>query len=362
MDTVTQITLGAAVGEASAGREASTKAPLWGAVFGLLPDLDVLANPFLTEAQALTFHRSLTHSLLFIAIVTPLSAYVLRRFYPNDAPSLGRWAGLVGMVLLTHVGLDCLTTYGTQIFWPFSNYPVIYGTIFIIDPLYTLPLALGLLGALRWNASARARRWSNYAGLAVSSAYLLLTVINKQHIDRVFAENLARKASSADQFLTTPTPFNNLLWRGIAETDDGFYVGFYSRLDPDRTIDFRYVPKQHELLGSAADHPIVQRIRQFSRGYFAVRRGPDGAPRLHDLRFGRNDLGLTSKGQYLFTFHLLEGADGQVVGLQQKEPPLRLNGTLLRKFVARIRGRHPVGAMQQTSNWSPNAALVELEH
>ena len=342
MDTVTQITLGAAVGEATAGREAGNKAPLWGAFFGLLPDLDVLANPFLTEAQALTFHRSLTHSLLFIAVVTPLAAYGLRRLHENDAATVRRWGILIAAVLLTHVGLDCLTTYGTQIFWPFSNYPVIYGTIFIIDPLYTVPLAAGLLVSFRWGSTTPLRRWANYAGLALSSAYLLLTVINKQYIDHVFAQNLAQKQPTAERFLTTPTPFNNLLWQGIAETNDGFYVGSYSLLDPDRSIAFRYVPKRHDLLGDAHDHPIVQRLRRFSRGYFTVRRGADGALFVHDLRFGRNDLGLTAEGEYLFTFRLREDADGRIVGLRQEEPPLRLNGPLLRRFVARIGGRTEV--------------------
>ena len=342
MDTVTQITLGAAVGEATAGREAGNKAPLWGAAFGLLPDLDVLANPFLTEAQALTFHRSLTHSLLFIAVVTPLAAYLLRHFSSEDAPSFRRWAGLVSAVLATHVGLDCLTTYGTQIFWPFSTYPVIYGTIFIIDPLYTIPLAAGLLVSLRWVPTAKRRRWANSAGLTLSSAYLLLTVANKQHIDSVFAQNLAQKQPPAERFLTTPSPFNNLLWRGIAETEDGFYVGDYSLLDPDRTIAFRYVPKRHDLLGDAHDNPFVQRLRRFSRGYFTIRRGDDGALLVHDLRFGRNDLGLTADGEYLFTFRLREDAEGRIVGLRQEEPPLRLNRALLRQFVARIRGRTEV--------------------
>lgn len=345
MDTVTQITLGAAVGEATAGREAGNKAPLWGAVFGLLPDLDVLANPFLTEAQALTFHRSLTHSLLFIAVVTPLAALLLRRFSSEDAPSFWRWAGLVGAVLATHVGLDCLTTYGTQIFWPFSNYPVIYGTIFIIDPLYTIPLAVGLLMSFRWSPTARVRRWANFAGLALSSAYLLLTVVNKQYIDHVFAQNLAQKQPPAERFLTTPSPFNNLLWRGIAETEDGFYVGDYSLLDPDRSIEFRYVSKRHDLLGDARDNAFVQRLRRFSRGYFTVRRGADGTLQIHDLRFGRNDLGLTAEGEYLFTFRLLEDPDGQIIGLRQEEPPLRLNGPLLRQFVARIRGKIEVDTL-----------------
>jgi inner membrane protein len=350
MDTVTQITLGAAVGEATAGREAGRKAPLWGAAFGLLPDLDVIGNLFLTEAQALTFHRSLTHSFVFIAVVTLLAAYSLRRLHTDDATSTGRWAALVAAVLLTHVGLDCLTTYGTQVFWPFSHYPVIYGTIFIIDPSYTIPLAAGLLVSLQWNPTDRARRWANYAGLALSSAYLLFTVVNKQHVNHVFAQNLASKQPPSDRFLTTPAPFNNLLWRGIAETDDGFYVGYYSLLDPNRSIEFRYVAKRHDLLGDARDHPIVQRLRRFSRSYFIVRRGADGTLLLHDLRFGRNDLGLTPNGEYLFTYRLQEGPDGRIVGMRHVEPPLHLNGPLLRKFAARIWGRTASAPLPQIQN------------
>ncbi|PSQ63193.1 MAG: metal-dependent hydrolase [Bacteroidetes bacterium QH_10_64_19] len=341
MDSVTQVTLGAAVGEAVAGNEAGNKAPLWGAVFGLLPDLDVLANPFLTEAQSLTFHRSLSHSFVFIAVVTLAAAYGLRRLHPNTPVSKRRWAGLVSAVLLTHVGLDCLTTYGTQVFWPFSDYPMIYGTIFIIDPLYTVPLALGVLVSLYGPATAPARRWANYVGLGLSSAYLLLTVVNKQYIDHVFATALMQEAPGYERVFTAPTPFNNLLWQGIAETDDGFYVGLYSLLDSDRSIDFRYVPKQHNLLGPAADHSIVQRLRHFSRGYYIVRRSPGGDLLMSDLRFGRNDVGLTSSGDYLFTFRLPETSSGQITGLQRNDPPIEFNASLLRRFKARILG-HPV--------------------
>lgn len=341
MDSVTQVTLGAAVGEAVSGKEAGNKAPLWGAFFGLLPDLDVLANPFLTEAQALTFHRSLSHSFVFIAVVTLAAAYGLRHLHPNTPVSKRRWAGLVSAVLLTHVGLDCLTTYGTQVFWPFSNYPVIYGTIFIIDPLYTVPLAAGLLISLWGRANASARRWANSVGLGLSSAYLLLTVLNKQYVDHVFATALEQEAPNYERVFTAPTPFNNLLWQGIAETDDGYYVGLYSLLDSDRSIDFRYVPKQHDLLGPAADHPIVERLRHFSRGYYIVRQSPGGELLISDLRFGRNDVGLTSTGDYLFTFHLLRDSTGRITGLRRDEPPIQLDASLLRHFGARILGEPP---------------------
>lgn len=338
MDSVTQVALGAAVGEAVAGREAGNKAPMWGAVLGTLPDLDILANPFLTEAQALTFHRSVSHSFVFVAAAVLCVAVGLHRLHNTLPVSRKRWAGLAAAVLLTHVGLDCLTSYGTQVFWPFSRYPVILGTIFVIDPLYTIPLAAGLLLSFRWPPTSRPRRWSTYVGLALSSTYLLLTMGNKLYVNDVFEEAVARQVPTAERILTRPTPFNNLLWWGIAEVEDGYHVGLYSLLDEAPHIRFRYVPKRHELLGDATDNPIVERVRRFSRGYFSVRRGTDGALLIHDLRFGRNDLGLTEHGEYLFTFQLETDSAGSVVDLRQRETPLRLNGPLLRLYLSRIAG------------------------
>jgi inner membrane protein len=341
MDSLTQITLGAAVGEAVAGRQAGKKAPLWGAALGTLPDLDVLANPFLTEAQALLFHRGPSHSLLLTALLTPLIGLALARLH-RDGPSWRRWVVLVSSVLLTHIGLDCLTTYGTQVFWPFTRTPVIIGSVFIIDPLYTVPLAAGLLVGLRWAPSAQARRLANYAGLAVSSAYLALTLVNKAYVEHVFTRALERQGHPTMVY-TKPTAFNNLLWSGIAEGEDGFYVGYYSLLDDDTAIDFRYVPKRHDLLGDAADNPFVDRLRWFSRGYFTVRRTADGTLTVQDLRFGRNDLGLTPSGKYIFTFHLIRDDEGEIVGFTQRRPEMAVDWPLLRRFVARIGGR-PVPA------------------
>jgi inner membrane protein len=337
MDSLTQITLGAAVGEAVGGREAGTKAPLWGAALGTLPDLDVLANPFLTEAQSLLFHRGPSHSLLFIALVTPLLATGLTRFH-REGPSWMRWAALVGAVLLTHVGLDCLTSYGTQIFWPFSRTPVIVGSIFIIDPLYTLPLAAGLLTALWWSPTARARRIANVAGLTVSSLYLLLTLFNKQYVHETFTTALENQDVPAERVFTKPTAFNNLLWMGIAEGEDGFYVGYYSLLDDDRIISFRNVTKRHDLLGEATDNPFVERLRWFSRGYFIVRKTDDSLT-VQDLRFGRTDLGLTDDGKYVFTFKLHRSGDGKISGFTRAEPRVDVSWPLLRRFVERIGGQ-----------------------
>src|SRR5690606_27140821 len=81
MDSLTQIVLGAAVGEIALGRKIGNRAMIWGAIGGTLPDLDVLANPFLDDMEALAFHRGITHSLLF-SLVAPLGfGWLVHRLY-----------------------------------------------------------------------------------------------------------------------------------------------------------------------------------------------------------------------------------------------------------------------------------------
>ncbi|MCB0468978.1 MAG: metal-dependent hydrolase, partial [Aequorivita sp.] len=46
MDSVTQIVLGAAVGEAVLGKKIGNKAMALGAIAGTIPDLDVLSSHF----------------------------------------------------------------------------------------------------------------------------------------------------------------------------------------------------------------------------------------------------------------------------------------------------------------------------
>ena len=65
MDSLTQIVLGAAVGEVVGGRKLGNRAMLWGAIAGTIPDLDVLGNFFMSEIDSLAFHRGISHSIFF---------------------------------------------------------------------------------------------------------------------------------------------------------------------------------------------------------------------------------------------------------------------------------------------------------
>jgi inner membrane protein len=68
MDSLSQIVLGAAVGEAVLGRRIGNRAMIWGAVAGTIPDMDVLGKYFLSELDNLAFHRGISHSLSFLRV------------------------------------------------------------------------------------------------------------------------------------------------------------------------------------------------------------------------------------------------------------------------------------------------------
>ena len=147
MDIVTQIALSAAVGEATLGRKVGWRAPVWGGLCGLLPDIDVLW-PFADPVSAFTWHRGYTHALAVLVLATPVVAWAAVRFHPATRPFRRGWLLLAFLALVTHPHLDCFTVYGTQIFLPFSDLPVGWSTIFIIDPAFSVPVILGVLAAL----------------------------------------------------------------------------------------------------------------------------------------------------------------------------------------------------------------------
>jgi len=284
MDSVTQIALGAAVGEAVLGRKIGNRAILWGAIAGTLPDLDVFV-PLGDVVRDFTYHRSASHSLFMLALATPLLVWLITRVHPSLREYRSRWMILVYLVFATHVLLDSFTTYGTQIFWPISDTPVAWSTIFIIDPLYTLPLLFGVIAALAMSREHNRGHLANRIGLLVSSLYLAWTVPASFAAEHNFKSALQAQNIVHHKIYTSAAPFNSLLWRAVVMDDDGYYEAYSSLLDATNDIRFSYYPSEHKLLNGIEDHWPVQRLQWFSRGIYSVTRLQDDII-ISDLRMG----------------------------------------------------------------------------
>lgn len=226
MDSLTQLALGACVGVAGLGRAAGPRrAALVGAVLGTLPDVDVFI-PHGDPVDDFVLHRGFSHSLIVHAALTPLIGEAVHRWVAGlEGHRLRVWL-TVFLCLATHALLDALTIYGTQLFWPLWREPLGLGSVFIIDPLYTMPL----LAALAWAGAHRA--WTPTVGraatvaLLVSTAYLGWGAWAQRSVLAEAKPILQAAGVDPERVLATPTPFNSLLWRVIA-IDGGRYFNLY---------------------------------------------------------------------------------------------------------------------------------------
>ncbi len=291
LDSLTQLALGAALGEVAMGRRVGRKAMAWGALAGTIPDLDVIASPFLTAAQALQFHRGPTHSLLFAPLAAPLLGLLVAWLYRKRGDAHADWKGWAWLFFLglwTHPLIDWLTVYGTQLLWPFSNAPLEAGALFIIDPLYTLPLLVALARSL-FTRDARTRlRW-NRAALIVSTLYACWGLYASHHVERLAWQNLRAQGleKQVDRVLTGPAPLTTMAWQIVARGDSVVWTSRYAFLERDRSFAFTPVARRWERVESVRRSDAFEAVDWFSQGFGVARYGPDGDLRIHDLRFGR---------------------------------------------------------------------------
>lgn len=380
MDSITQATLGAAVGQAVLGEKMGNKAILIGAIAGTIPDLDVFSRLFLDhEIYGLVYHRGITHSIAFTILASPIFAWLTLQYYErgwnknlnlqrglavwwgmfyaiilaavgagtyysqswilgllfvafaagtvplyrslkdsidnrldkNYEVTFKEWTLMYGLAFLTHWLIDACTAYGTQIFEPFSRYRVAFNNISIVDPLYTVPMILGLVLVI-FAKNYRTKRFWNYLGISIATLYMGVTFYFKSIINTVVADNLADQGIAYQEYITYPSIFNTILWQTTVVTEDAYYYGNYSLFDKDHKIDFVKLPKNHDLVEKYKGNEYMDIILWFANGYYNVVEQPDGSFVFNNLRFGLmgvpKDSGIPLEDRYVFRFKITEEA------------------------------------------------------
>lgn len=331
MDSLTQIVLGAAVGEAVLGKKVGNKAMLYGAIAGTIPDLDVMASNFTDTVTALSVHRGFTHSVVFSVLFAPICGWLVSRY--ESYKSFKGWLWLFFWAFFTHPVLDAHTTWGTQLFWP-MDLRLAFKTIFVIDPLYTLPfLVFLILAMLQKRTSAKRRRYNNL-GLVVSSSYLALTFLLKWMAYQKFEYALAQQNIEYTQLDTRPSPMNTILWSANVETEEAYLLDNYSFFDT-QPISFETYAKNHDLLGSLAENEKVQRMIRISEGWYIITQ-ENSHLYFNDLRFGLLSMEPNSQN-FVFKYRIDVNSAGDVQFTEEPKAP-RDGKKLLKELWERVKG------------------------
>ncbi|MCG3882298.1 metal-dependent hydrolase [Psychrobacter sp. Ps3] len=291
MDSLSQIVLGASVQGALLGKYQGRKAYLYGAILGTLPDLDVLIS-YPDPISDMTYHRSFSHSLFVLSAVGIAGAWLISRYHHwRNMPlpySTRRLALAMTLVLTTHPILDSFTVYGTQLFWPLQDplqmTPISIASVFIIDPLYTLPLLIALivglvkgrrLGIFHKGLLARCQRFAVWM-LIVSSGYLLTSLGLKQYAQAQAERTLAAANITPARLKTMPVLPTILMWRTLAEDKQQRIIEIRGSVLDARLPEYRYLtqydqsPQWRDNL-PAQSRPYAQRLEWFSGGWTGYR-------------------------------------------------------------------------------------------
>lgn len=320
MDGFTHIFLGAAIGTVTIGRKVGArKGALIGGLLAESPDLDFLF-PVDTPVDVFTEHRGPTHSLVMHALAAPVLGEALR--YADKRLKDYRWFcyGFVFLALASHGLLDGFTTYGTRLLWPLFNTPISWSNIFIIDPLFTLPLLIAFVVSLAarqssWNEplADRTRRVAS-AALVLSASYMVFTLLAMDLARGRVMDSLAAGGARYERVTVMPMPFNPLVWRGLA-VDGGRYYNTYISLLDDEPAPLHEHARDTALIAALEGNEALAKIAWFSRGFYTAQEA-DGVIYVADLRVG-------VEPNYVLNFEVARRNSTEIV----ETPPVRYSGT-----------------------------------
>jgi inner membrane protein len=331
MDTLTHIVMGGSIQAALLGRVQGRKALLYGAALATLPDLDVFV-PYPDPVSLMTYHRGFSHSVFVLTGLAAILTWLIRRRWPDAGYGSARLFLTLWLVLITHPLMDAMTSYGTQLFWPLPTAPVSVSSIFIIDPIFTLPLFLAFLATLL--RGERVRRF-RAAALGFSVLYVAWTMAAKTLVEHRVRDALASQGISPAALFSAPMPLNSLLWRVIARTDDGaYYEAVSSVLDHGEPEQLRQ-SRNMSLRQALPPAPLVARLEWFTQGW--LRYDAIGSNLVvTDLRMGM-------PGYYTFRFVMArqDPAGGWRIVVPSRWPGTRGGWKEFRQIMHRITAPQP---------------------
>jgi inner membrane protein len=284
MDPISHALLGASAAISISDKKKITAAAFVGSVAAMAPDLDTLIRSANDPLLVVEFHRQFTHSLLFVPIGAAIVTFFLWWFMKNYLDL--KWIYIFSFVgYATHGLMDAFTSYGTQLFWPFTNTRVALNSVAVVDPLVTLCLILFVLLAL-------SKKKQLYAQLGIL-AFLLFMIfgqIQGHRASTVIEKMALERGHTPQQLVARPSIGNQILWRVNYIHEGTIYIsavraGIFSEIKiheggsmPLVTLEEDFAQYESTIL-----YEDLKRFRHFSDGYLA--RNPENPEIIGDARY-----------------------------------------------------------------------------
>jgi len=270
MDTITHALSGALLARATTTKNAS-KAILSlrvrlaaGALAAAFPDTDFVIRLLFDPLTYFNTHRGITHSI----ILMPIWAWLLALLFSAFSRGKYKWKAFYTVSLMgigIHIAGDVITTYGTMILSPLSDYRAAFDTTFIIDPYFSAIILIGLIVS----ALLRSKR------TAITALTVLSIYIGFQNLQHYRAIELGEQQVSAINIknmkvAALPQPLSPFNWKIVLYDENHYHVAFVN------------------LIRTRAPAPVDDSAGFFGR-INAIYRPINDLVWQHYARFGNND-------------------------------------------------------------------------
>ena len=276
---------------------------LLGALAQNIPDIDFLASFWLPATSDLLAHRGFTHSFLFLALTSPMLAWLSSRFFRGDGLGFKQWLWFWGLQIFIHIFIDSFNAYGTGWLEPFSHMRISFNTFFVIDPLFFIWPAIACIFLLLLRKGNKRRKLFPKIALILSSLYLLCGLLHKVKINDFAEAAFKQKNIAVTGYFTTPTPANIMLWMITGKTDSGYYIGYKSLMNHTDSIQFHFVYRNDSLLGKVNNERDVTNLLRFSGGYYTLGMRQDSVV-FNVIRFGEMNGWSDPNPGFIFYYYL----------------------------------------------------------
>ncbi|TYB33591.1 MAG: metal-dependent hydrolase, partial [Flexistipes sinusarabici] len=232
MDPVTHFTSGVVLLK-TLGFKANTRSVVLFGSLALLPDIDNAISFFGTKADYLLYHRGFTHSVWGGLLLGILAAFILKNIFKNRF----LFFAITGVAIMyTHIYLDYITSYGTQLLAPFSRHRFAMSSVFIIDPFYTLTLITLLIFALILK---------NRKTAIIVAAFLIFYPAANLGVKSFVRFKVSKLTDN--KVIVTTTVLTPLYWKVIIEDKDRYKVRdvkIYQKINPATFKSYKKFDKE----------------------------------------------------------------------------------------------------------------------
>lgn len=308
MDSLTHVGIGGCISAITPIKKLGKKGLILGAVAQNLPDIDFIASYFLPVSRDVIFHRSITHSIIFVIISSFLLAAICGKLYSKLAIGYKSWLLFWLLQLFVHILIDSFNVYGTGWFEPFYRHRISFNIFYVSDPLFFI-WPVGVFFYYLFTKIIKPKY--AWCAVVISVVYTIYGVGIKLKINKKVEENFRSSNIFPVDYIVTPTPLNNQFWYIVSKDSLGSYTG-YTSVNENRPIHFCYTPKNDSLKATIVQQEAVHQLERFSQGYYTYS-FKNNKIVINDLRFGEIQGWNGGCGQFIFYYYFDNDDDNKAI-------------------------------------------------